>query len=203
MIDRTFRHRPAPILLAGMLAAFLLSACQTARPTEEMTVVPEADQPLIFTAPGLENATRRFRTGDPYGRNHEVVFATYAPARGNLPHASIIYIGARGGMHFTNKKSVMKDMSEGWNYHATRTLTEISGGRAVNELGAAEYSVFTSDDASCVGFLQFFGDAQDDGYGTDQITGYYCAPEGVTLTDADARSILKRLGHRTKGMPQG
>lgn len=199
-----FRIRPVPLrfLLAPVAAAFLLGACQTTQLGGEMAEVREAEQPIVFSAPGLEGGYRSFKSGDVRGRNHEVVIASYGPKQGTLPHASIYLLGARGGMHFTNKKSVMSTIPS-WSFHKDRKLNEISGGRAVNALGAIEYSLFDSGGVSCLGFQQYFGKVTDAGYGTDWFNGYYCVPDGITLTDADAKSILKRLGHREKGMPTG
>jgi hypothetical protein len=202
MIDIHCLRRCSRLLPAAMAAVLLLAGCQTARMGGEMVEVKEADQPVIFSAPGLEGGFRSFKYGDPLGRNHELVIASYGPRQGILPHASVYLLGARGGMHFTSKNSVMKEMLT-WHFHKDRTLTEQSSGRAANALGAIEYSLFQSNEASCLGFQQFFGQVTDAGYGTDRFTGYYRAPEGITLSDTDAKSILKRLGHRTKGMPKG
>lgn len=202
MISAHAFRNPLRYMLAVAAAAFLLGACQTTQLGGEMIEVREAEQPVIFSAPGLEGGYRSFKTGDPLGRNHELVIASYGPKQGILPHASVYLLGARAGMYFNSKQSVIKEMTT-WHFHKDRTLDERSDGRTVNALGAIEYSLFQSDDVSCLGFQQFFGAATDDGYGTTRITGYYCAPDGITLTDSDAVSIVKRLGHRTEGMPQG
>ena len=149
-------------MLAIAAAALLLGACQTTRLGGEMVEVKEADQPVIFSAPGLEGGYRSFKTGDPLGRNHEIVIASYGPKQGILPHAAVYLLGARGGMYFNSKQSVIKEMSS-WTFHKDRTLDERYDGRAVNALGAIEYSLFQSNDVSCLGFQQFFGDASDDG----------------------------------------
>ncbi|MEQ8711324.1 MAG: hypothetical protein RIC36_20250 [Rhodospirillales bacterium] len=189
-------NRGGPGVVAMLTACLLVSACQTAKLGGEVKAVTEAEQPLVFSGPGLEDGYRSFTSGDPTGAYHTVTMAHYGPRSGSLPRASMQLYEASGGRHFTRSRTPFESMKL-WTYFKDRNLTEVSDGVGVNPIGAIEYVIAgTSDNLSCVGFLQFYGNRTDAGLGTRRLIGYYCAPEGVTLSDADAKSIVKGISLR-------
>ena len=183
-------------IVAVLMAGLFVSACQTTKLGGEVKAVTEAEQPLVFNGPGLEGGYRSFTSGDPTGARHTVTMAHYGPRSGSLPRASMQLYQASGGMHFTKSHTPFESMKL-WHYFKERNPVQVSDGVGVNPIGAIEYVVAkTSDNLSCVGFLQFYGSRTDAGLGTRRLSGYYCAPEGVSLSDADAKSIVQSISLR-------
>ena len=184
-------------ICAILALSAIVAACGTDDLGTQYTEIGEEESGLLFYGPGLAGGFRRFLVG----RDEQHIkrtTATYGPRAGDLPHAQLYFVEMPPGRHFT-RLSPVEEMIEGWGYFENKTIVQGSKGSAVNVLGRIDHLTFTADGIACVIWRQPLGIKHDRGVGTILLDGYYCKGEGPMMSAAEAKAILKLIGHRKLG----
>ena len=187
-------RRKVSVAAMAILLAGILSACQTSGEWFlEQKQVAEADNDVLFYAPGLAEGYRKFLTGRTASYDH-LALASYGPKKGSFPVAEIILNEAMAGRHiqiiggiegYLKKWKRLEDVSN-WQ-HQEKGFIE-------NGLGSAEYLAASASDADCVVFRQYWKPSFYNGF-NKWLFGYYCVERNGPIK-LDPKAVLSNLGHR-------
>ena len=189
----------------GVLA--VLTVLWLAAPVAAQDLGPEwksltgEEATIIFAAPDLERKiARHLRSTHPrYQYVVEVALWTGPAAR--HPAALIHYIKTLPGYHLRRDMDPRKFVQS----LATFEGKDLDIGRREshrNKLGRIKSRRFNFENVECVAFTQTFGIfLGDQGEGSDQISGYYCADPGSPLSDTTLSTVVKGVGIKRKDEP--
>jgi hypothetical protein len=93
-------------------------------------------------------------------------------------------------------------MTKNWHFLQDKGLEFGDRSSYWNTLGQGKYRTFTFQDHECVAFRQFWGQHEATrgvDAGTRMLTGYYCGPSGVSLSERTIESILDSIYVRSDG----
>ncbi len=195
---RAQRHGRVLAVLAVLWLAAPVAA-QDLGPEWKSLTAEEAT--IVFAAPKLEGMNaRRLRSTHPRYQ-YVVEVALWMGPAARHPAALIHYFRTLPGYHLRRDLDPRKFI---------RGLTTFEGkeldiGRREshrNKLGRIKSRRFGFENVECVAFTQNFGTAYDEqGAGSDQIRGYYCADPGSPLSDTTLSAVVKGVGVKRKAKP--
>lgn len=193
--------RRATRIVRPVAGAILLavSGCASADLGPEYVPISEEESGIVFYGPGMENGYRQFLSGTTAEYTRQT-FAIFGPPKGRYPHATIIFMETPPNYHFTVVDPPSETIAT-WGEFDGKRITVGKTGFAVNKIGRIDYALFTADDLACVNWRQDFGAPIERGFGTQLFIGYYCRTGGSMMSAGEAKSILRRIGHRKFGVP--
>ena len=182
-----------------LLAAFglILGACATRIPSAQETLDPTAF-PITFAAGGLAGTQERYvRAVDP---SNLVAYVGMWDAReGDYRRAYIQAYRYPEGTYGNTRPDFEEYLPSFEPALRNKPLVFGPVQLLIGHDGNIYYQTFTFENASCVAFFEHIllrETTPSHVLGDGEVNGYYCAPRGEKLTDADARDFLSSLRHR-------
>ena len=189
-----FVHRK--LAVAAVIVPFL-AGCAEESLGPEYGEISEEESGLQFCAPGLAGGYRKIIAGQDEQYVKRMV-GIYGPKQGEFPHGQLVLIEMPPGRHFS-RVDPPGDTIEDWGLFENKAINGGPEGTAVNRIGRVDYAAFQADGVACVVFRQPFGTVYGTGRGTRLLDGYYCKGQAPMMTENEAVSILKAVGHRRYG----
>ncbi|UCH75275.1 MAG: hypothetical protein JSU82_05380 [Rhodospirillales bacterium] len=175
----------------------LAAACADSDMGAEYFEISEEESALQFYGPGLAGGYRQFLTGED---QHFVrrTLATYGPQSGEFPFARMYYSETPPNRYFARSLPI-EDTIEQWGWFSDKTVEIGAALETVNAIGRVDFLTLTADGVACVIWLQAFGPAEGTGVGSRLLNGFYCRGPGSMMTNSEAESIVKLVGHKEYG----
>ena len=189
----------------GVLA--VLTVLWLAAPVAAQDLGPEwksltgEEATIIFAAPDLERkVARHLRSTHPSYR-YVVEVALWMGPAARHPAALVHYFKTLPGYHLRRDLDPRKFI----NSLTTFEGKDLDIGRREshgNKHGRIKSRRFSFDNVECVAFTQNFGMSyENQGEGSDQIRGYYCADPGSPLSDTTLSTVVEGIGVKRKAEP--
>lgn len=182
-------------LLSGL--ALLATACAGDDLGPVFNEISEKESDLQFYGPGLAGGSRQIIAG--YNK-HNVwrVSTSYRSIHGHYPQAHMIFYELPPGRHYYTIKPVEKEVLD-WNWFKGKTVELGTAGTTTSKLGNIRLVALTVDGKSCVAWKQPMGTKKNNSVGNMLLLGYYCGEGDTMITETEAASIVKQIGHRKYG----
>ncbi len=188
--------------ISFLLAVAILAGFPGSGNADEMEPISEDKAKLIFYAPGLEDAVRRFWAYEHIDETYKES-GTWQNLYGGLPRGSIFLWEVAFDSFFSEMFST-KDVESFW--FEGKELNFEDERQSSNLIGTVQYRVFSPVDTpramKCVAFSQAFGIASfvshEAPVGSKLLVGYYC---DTSLSPDKVKAVLANIGVKGDAEP--
>ena len=194
-------------LAVGFVPTFVVTFCfgfaQAQDLGREWRSLEVSETSLIFTAPGLESAGKRFMLSNAPNYSHTTEVGIWASPSVLFPKAQIVLQKLSPGYSFTYGMEIDKFIN---NLKFVRDKNPTVGERtsASNSIGEIVYRKFSFGEFECIAFGQNFGDPAYDPQVLDYLDllfGFYCGDSGEKLSSISIAQVVKSIGVKGAGSP--
>lgn len=180
-----------------VLGAIAVSGCvSTSDIGNKNRQITEAESPLVFNGPGLENGYRKFTVGT--SANHLVmtVLADYGPKSRRYPSANLMFRKLTDTEYHFYKVDLEEELQR---YTSFKENLPALGEEQfyVNNMGRVDYVPFQHAGEHCIFFVQNKGRGTGSLGGNMRIQGFYCDTKPISRETAVA--ALASLDIRNEG----
>ena len=194
-------------IAAGFVSALVAaSACGLVHAQDlgrEWRALSATETSLVFTAPGLESAGKRFLESDAPDYSHSMEVGTWASPSLLFPKAQMILQKLSPGYSFTYDIEIEKFIKNlKFLNNKNPSINEIK--LTSNSIGEILYRTFSFDVFECIAFGQNFGDivyeARVLDY-SDLLFGFYCGDSGKKLSSDMITQVIESIGVKGGATP--
>ena len=192
-------HPMVGILFA--MAAVMSLGTQAVHAQDWDSIGPD-ERKIVFYAPNLSDKNRRSHSRVTEGQSTRLEVATWYGKSKGMYISGIFLSEILGDYHYRATSSLRK-VTKGWNFFEGRDLHFGRKRSTGNKVDIVYYMTVNADNYNCIIFQQYWGVAIHDGTsaGTSQLNGYYCADENETISDDEAKRIVRLIGIKDVGVP--
>lgn len=189
--------------ISFLLAVAILAGFPGTGNAGEMEPINEDKAKLIFYAPGLENAMRRFWAYEHIDGEYQE-FGAWQSLYGGLPQGKIFHHEAPDESFFGEMFST-KDVERFW--FKGKEIKFEEERQSSNLIGTVQYRFFSPVDTpramKCVAFSQAFGTSSfvshEAPVGSKLLVGYYC---DTSLPPDKVKAVLANIGVKGEAEPR-
>lgn len=194
-------------MTAGFLTALMAaSACGLVHAQDlgrEWRALSATETSLVFAAPGLESAGKRFMESDAQDYSHSTEVGIWASPSSLFPKAQLILQKLSPGYSFTYGIEIENFINR-LEFVVKRNPSIGAKQSTSNSIGEILYRKFTFDDFECIAFGQNFGDLAYEARVLDYLDllfGFYCGDSGKKLSSDMITQVVRSIGVKGVATP--